>query len=332
MYSENQIEICNRISIFRVCEYLGIRLKKGKGRSSFYSPFRDEKNPSFSISSDGRFWKDFTTDEGGNVISFLSKYEGCSNGHATSILEEMLELENPKKVIRDMASAKFLPKQEHLFSKPTASGVQVVIDLHWEEEQADYLCGNRNFERMALKYLFNNGCFGFCRIRNRRCWVITDEAHRLVEARRTYAEKEIWVISGSDKHHVIGSYQIGNRKRVCICEGSTDFIALTQLLLKFRLIDTIAPVAMLGCMNISADCISPFEGKDVLILNDQDEAGQLAADRWKKTLSPIVSSVKKWNPAELGLSGKDLCDYLPQLNANDNITKMKKIIEGSGNE
>ena len=46
------------------------------------SPFREDRTPSFSVFEQGRAWKDFGTDEGGDVISFRAKADGVDAGEA----------------------------------------------------------------------------------------------------------------------------------------------------------------------------------------------------------------------------------------------------------
>lgn len=51
-------------------------------RKSCKSPFRQERNPSFSVFDDGRRWKDFTTGEGGDIVDFLAKAKGFDRSSA----------------------------------------------------------------------------------------------------------------------------------------------------------------------------------------------------------------------------------------------------------
>jgi len=52
----------------------------GGGRFMFFSPLREEKNPSFTVSYHGGrwWWRDWGTNESGDVISFVEKYLDCS--------------------------------------------------------------------------------------------------------------------------------------------------------------------------------------------------------------------------------------------------------------
>ena len=46
------------------------------------SPFRDDRNPSFSVSDDGQVFNDFATGEKGDVIRFLELAVGITNEEA----------------------------------------------------------------------------------------------------------------------------------------------------------------------------------------------------------------------------------------------------------
>ena len=68
----------------------------------YHSPFRDDSNPSFSISQQGRKWKDFSSDEGGDVLDFYQKATGCTLPEAIAALasgasnQQVLPPEPPK--------------------------------------------------------------------------------------------------------------------------------------------------------------------------------------------------------------------------------------------
>jgi len=42
------------------------------------SPFREDRNPSFSVYKNGRLWKDHATDEGGDAADFCAKARNLS--------------------------------------------------------------------------------------------------------------------------------------------------------------------------------------------------------------------------------------------------------------
>ena len=54
----------------------------GRPSKSCRSPFREDRNPSFSIYDEGRKWKDHATGEGGDAVDFLAKAGNLSNQDA----------------------------------------------------------------------------------------------------------------------------------------------------------------------------------------------------------------------------------------------------------
>jgi hypothetical protein len=61
----------------------------GKPGKSCKSPFREDRNPSFSIYDDGRKWKDHGSDDGGDAVDFLARALNLSNEDACRKLLEL---------------------------------------------------------------------------------------------------------------------------------------------------------------------------------------------------------------------------------------------------
>ena len=70
---------------------------KKSGRNLFYySPFHAERTPSFSVNTQGNYWKDFSTGEGGDLIELVKKIRGCSFQAAVDLLSQDAGIEIPK--------------------------------------------------------------------------------------------------------------------------------------------------------------------------------------------------------------------------------------------
>src|SRR5262245_12858107 len=61
----------------------------GGPSKSCRSPFREDRNPSFSIYDNGRKWKDHATREGGDAVDFVAVAFGISNEDACRKLIEL---------------------------------------------------------------------------------------------------------------------------------------------------------------------------------------------------------------------------------------------------
>ena len=84
-------------------ELAGVSLTNGKGRSVnnpklkkiYRSPFRNDQQPSFGFfkhSSGCLSFKDYGTDEKGNLIKFVSTGKGCSYPDAARLIDEKMNL------------------------------------------------------------------------------------------------------------------------------------------------------------------------------------------------------------------------------------------------
>lgn len=80
-YTEQQKQELMSISIVEILAYYGKSLSRTK-TGMYYSPFRDEKTPSFHIDEAANTWYDFGTHEGGGLIDFVCKITGCQRKEA----------------------------------------------------------------------------------------------------------------------------------------------------------------------------------------------------------------------------------------------------------
>ena len=75
-YTEQEKKILHSISIVEIMAHYGKRL--GHTRSGlYYSPFREESNPSFHIDEKKNTWYDYGTGEGGSLFDFVCKFANC---------------------------------------------------------------------------------------------------------------------------------------------------------------------------------------------------------------------------------------------------------------
>ncbi len=79
----------------RVEEVIGdfVNLKRAGSNLKGYSPFNDEKSPSFMVSPAKQIWKDFSSGKGGNVITFLMEHERMSYPEALRWLAKRYNIE-----------------------------------------------------------------------------------------------------------------------------------------------------------------------------------------------------------------------------------------------
>jgi DNA primase len=79
----------------RVEEVIGdfVNLKRAGSNLKGYSPFNEEKSPSFMVSPVKQIWKDFSSGKGGNVVSFLMEHEHMTYPEALRWLAKRYNIE-----------------------------------------------------------------------------------------------------------------------------------------------------------------------------------------------------------------------------------------------
>ncbi len=79
----------------RVEEVIGdfVNLKRAGSNLKGYSPFNDEKTPSFMVSPSKQIWKDFSSGKGGNAVSFLMELERMTYPEALRWLAKRYHIE-----------------------------------------------------------------------------------------------------------------------------------------------------------------------------------------------------------------------------------------------
>lgn len=86
-----------------IVEVIGEEIELKRTGSNFvgFSPFNQEKTPSFVVSPDKKIFKDFSSGKAGNVISFLTQYHGMTFVEACKNLAKKYGIELGEKVDED---------------------------------------------------------------------------------------------------------------------------------------------------------------------------------------------------------------------------------------
>lgn len=103
----------NYISIKQYLDNKGIHPAKDRGYYGMYfSPLRNDSNPSLKVDYDKNLWYDFGVDEGGSIVDLVMKLENCSLAEAFRKLENSFSFHrnevpvvSPKPIIREPAAA-----------------------------------------------------------------------------------------------------------------------------------------------------------------------------------------------------------------------------------
>lgn len=80
-------EIKRRIDLHDLADKLGLERPQANG--NYRSPHHDDKAPSLSIYSEGKKWKDFSADMGGDCFDLVVYVEGCDDAEAIARLRSL---------------------------------------------------------------------------------------------------------------------------------------------------------------------------------------------------------------------------------------------------
>lgn len=152
-YSEDIIEQVRTEN--DIVEVIGDYVKLQKKGSSYFGlcPFHNEKSPSFSVSPHKQMYYCFGCGEGGNVISFLMKYENYTFVEAMQVLAERAGIALPK-----MEYSKEARQEKDLKTKIIEINTEAAKYYHYllKSERGksayNYLRGRELSEETILKF------------------------------------------------------------------------------------------------------------------------------------------------------------------------------------
>jgi len=272
-------------------------------RGKFPALDRPDRNPSCEIYRDTI--RDRSTGESFDVISIFAIANKITNEEAFKRLAAELPDHAPKP----------LPKDRKLQTPA----------LTYSSEDAHALASRRGLSpisaELAGAFL---GTLGFAEVLGFRCWILTDGANRIAEARRLDGEpfpplgsldkRKSHTLRGSSKSWPVGMKppkvkRIPDNLPVVLVEGGPDYLAACDLL---GVVDRdFLPVAMLGAgQSIHPEALQFFKGRKVTILAHPDEAGIKASRNW---FSQILEA--RGNPKAVQLEGGDLNDLVSEYGA-----------------
>jgi len=173
-----------------------------------------------------------------------------------------------------------------------------------------------------------------CRWFGTGCWVVTDKARWVAQARRfdrgrfqfrdsTEEGPKAWTFKGGRAGWPVGIAEAVERNApsIALCEGGPDLLAACHFIVAQGQRGAVAPVAMLGASaRIVDDALPSFAGRRVRIFAHADppkiETGQCpgteAAFRWQEQLTAAGATVDVFD-----LSGLRLSDGTPLNDLND---------------
>ena len=269
-------------------ELAGVSLTNGKGRvvnnpklrNIYCSPFRHDQKPSFGFfkhRSGCLSFKDYATDEKGNLIVFVKTGKGCKYAEAARLIDQRMNLglwtepkpknaENGTKNYKDL-KVNLEPDDEayDLIQKQLG----LVGDSSWLKEEPNLVVGQ----------YFGRGNKGqkFCH----DAWGIIEPERQIGRIRGLYKP-----FSSTRKSLSIRGWKNGfcglselSEGSVFLCEGEKDFLALKATgIWDSGLFSTTASIGL------SLDVLYALEGRHVTICAQADMRGIKAAQKWANDL------------------------------------------------
>jgi len=141
-------ELKSRIDLHDLANRLGLERPDEKG--NYRSPKHKDKNPSLSIYNDGKSWKDWSTEQGGDCIDLVMYIEGCDTAGALKRLHDLYNLPRTpqqKKDARDKTLA------EHIADK--------CFDAEGLRRAADYLTQERGITPEVVQAAIERRAVGY---------------------------------------------------------------------------------------------------------------------------------------------------------------------------
>ena len=289
-------EAKRRLPIPELWKRLGL---PGEYRRVCKTPWREDRNPSMSISKDGMLWKDFGEDTGGDAVCFLERACGLSRKDACLKLIEMAGCQN---ITADLAAPKPAPVSYKRPERPKLPRLTSGTD-----DQSVRLAKLRGVSVGAVKMLAECGLLHFCNYYDRECWLITDRERINAQVRRLdggkWGEVKALTLPNSWAKWPIGIGTSG--RNVLMVEGGPDLLAACESILAENM--DCSPVCMFGAaLEIHPAAVPLFCRKTVRLVPHNDKAGQNAAAKWMKQLRGICEVELRPLPAAV----KDLNDLV----------------------
>ena len=267
---------------------------EGEPTRSCRCPWREDRKPSFSVFDDGRLFKDFSTDEAGDVFAFVMLALGLPFTDAIKWIEDRTGSTPANLMMAAPANRRSLPKTEKKkLSLPPLDRGSVV------DQEA--VARSRGLHPYAVKMAVELGTLRFGKVCGYPSWILLDGSMTLAEARRIDGRpfeaigklpmRKAHTLAGSSKSWPLGLKlsQGGPEagRGILLVEGGPDYLAALAFLVWFQRLG-FQPVAMLGKSNrISPEALEMLAGRRVRIYphHDPGGGGMEAAQAWHDQLA-----------------------------------------------
>lgn len=113
-----------------ISQYCDLEEKNGEWWS--LSPLKEEQTPSFSVDAEKQVFYDFSSGQGGNVLSFIRAYHHCGLGEAIELLKQYAHIEGEVSIAEPLPCVKIMKKYRYKAKELKTSEAKPLPDDHME--------------------------------------------------------------------------------------------------------------------------------------------------------------------------------------------------------
>jgi hypothetical protein len=304
---------------------------------SCHSPWREDRNPSFSVYDQGRKWKDHATGDHGDAVDFLAKALDIPAQEAVRRFVEMAgggyRVQAPRPKLAPT------PAREDTQEKRWQRAAWPPLELPTEEELQS-LATLRRLPVEGPQWAAIDGTLRMANGHGKRCWVIRSTCGKNAQARRLDGQPfqdgslrlqplKAKTLAGSIATLPVGNYHDTRWPAVALVEGGPDTLAAYAGIYRLGLLDTVAVCGMLGAsMRPPYGALATMKGRRVRIFQHNDEAGAKAADGWARLIHNAGGTVDIWTPAQAGADLNDIF-HLPEAEVSAALAEAFDFVKGA---
>ena len=299
-------------------------LPNWKPQTSCHSPWREDKNPSFSVYDDGQKWKDLATGEHGDAVDFLAKTLDVARSEG---INRFIAMAGGNHVQRQSRSVAPTPPTDS-DDKRQKRRLWPIFNVPTCDEEV-MLANLRGLPREGVYWAAIDGVLRVATCETHRCWIVRSTCGKNAQARRLDGQRlgadlKARTLAGSIASLPVGNYHDTRWPFVVLLEGGPDVLAAYAAIHRLGLLDTVAVCGMLGAsMRPPYGALATLSGRRVRILQHNDEAGEVAADAWARLIHNAGGTVDIWVPNK---AGTDLNDIF-QLQENEMTAELSEAFD-----
>ncbi|MDB4681249.1 CHC2 zinc finger domain-containing protein [bacterium] len=258
---------------------------EGNPSRSCRSPFRDERNPSFSVFAGGYAWKDHGTGDGGDSVTFIQFAEGVSNAEAC------------RKIAGYAGGDVTTPRPARIVSHRKRVKPKLPV-FHESTEEKSRLAELRNVSPNAIDLCIERGLIRFGVWKGMQAWFVVDQSKRNAQARRLDGKPwdqinaKAWTLPKSEASWPIGLEESLPYPIVLLVEGGPDLLAAAHFIYCENRESEAAPAAILGAGHrLKQEALIALAGKTIRIFSHADKSGYSSTKRWADQLRSVDAKV-----------------------------------------